>query len=374
MIPMIVRYLASKALDVLGESSLNTANFINISLRQPYGVCGAITPWNAPSMFLAYKVSAALITGNTIVVKSSEKAPLSPLVAARCAKEVGIPPGVINILSGFGKPCGQAIARHMEIRKISFTGSEATGRAIQKASAESNLKSVSLELGGKSPLIIFDDADLSKAVPAAAMSILMNTGQVCNASSRVYIHTAVAEEFLKSLKATMALMGRSGDPLVEGTSRGPQADKLQFERVMSYLDLAKQSGVTVALGGDREGNTGYFIAPTILTDVPEGSRLTKEEIFGPVLIVNTFSEEEDVLKKANATEYGLYASVFTKDISRALRFAKGLEAGSVAVNSTSPTIALDMPFGGWKGSGEGREFSRFALDDWTELKSVYLAI
>ncbi|ORY08598.1 aldehyde dehydrogenase [Clohesyomyces aquaticus] len=374
MIPMIVRYLASKALDVLGESSLNTANFVNLSLRQPYGVCGAITPWNAPSMFLAYKVSAALITGNTIVLKSSEKAPLSPLVAARCAKEAGIPPGVVNIISGFGKPCGEAIARHMDIRKISFTGSAATGRAIQKASAESNLKSVSLELGGKSPLIIFEDADLSKAIPAAAMSIVMNTGQVCNASSRVYVYASIAEEFLEGLKATMALMGKSGDPLAEGTFRGPQADKLQFDRVMAYLDLAKQSGVNIALGGEREGSTGYFIAPTILSNVPEDSRLTKEEIFGPVLIVNTFEEEGDVLEKANASEYGLYASVFTKDISRALRVAKRLEAGSVAVNSTSPTMALDMPFGGWKGSGEGREFSSFALDDWTELKSVYLAI
>ncbi|OCK74766.1 aldehyde dehydrogenase [Lepidopterella palustris CBS 459.81] len=374
MIPMIVRFFAAKALDITGESSLNTANFVNISLRQPYGVCGAITPWNAPCMFLAYKASAALITGNTVVLKSSEKAPLSSLVAARCAKEAGIPPGVLNILSGYGRPCGEAIARHMEIRKISFTGSTATGRAIQKASAESNLKSVSLELGGKSPLIVFDDADLSKAVPAAAMSILMNSGQVCNASSRVYVHTAVAEEFLESLKATMTLMGKSGDPLVQGTSRGPQADKLQFERVMSYLDLAKQSGVNVALGGGREGSEGYFIEPTILTNVPEDSRLTKEEIFGPVLVVNTFSDEEDVMKRANATEYGLYASVFTKDVSRALRFAKRLEAGSVAVNCTSPTMAFDMPFGGWKGSGEGREFSRYATDYWTELKSVYLAL
>ncbi|PWY73027.1 aldehyde dehydrogenase [Aspergillus heteromorphus CBS 117.55] len=376
MIPMIVRFFASKALDVTGESSLNTANFINISLRQPYGVCGAITPWNAPVMFLVYKTAAALITGNTMVLKSSEKAPLSSLTAARCAQEAGIPKGVFNVVSGLGRPCGEAIARHMEIRKISFTGSTATGRAIQKISAESNLKSVTLELGGKSPLIIWDDADLAKAVPAAAMSILMNTGQVCNASTRIYIHSAVADHFLDSLQATMKLMGASGDPLTNGTMRGPQADKAQFERVLSYLDEARESAeVTVTLGGNKEeGRTGYFIQPTILTNVPEDSRLVKEEIFGPVLIVNTFSDEEDVLRKANDTEYGLYSSIFTRDISRALRAAKRLEAGTVAINCTSPTLAFDMPFGGWKGSGEGREFSRYATDYWTELKSVYMAL
>lgn len=370
----IARFFAAKALEVMGESSLNMANFVNITLRQPFGVCGAITPWNAPVALMVYKASAALITGNTLVLKSSEKAPLSVLVAARCAKEAGIPPGVLNVLSGYGRPCGEAIAKHMEIRKISFTGSTATGRAIQKAAAESNLKKVSLELGGKSPLLVFEDADLSKAVHAAALSILSNSGQVCSACSRVYVHEAVAEKFLELLKVKMTEMGKSADPLDEDSKRGPQADKLQFERVVSYLDLAKKSNIDVALGGGREGSKGYFIEPTILTRVPEDSKVMKEEIFGPVLIVNTFTDEAEVLQRANDTEYGLFAGVFSKDISRALRVAKRLEAGGVGVNCTSPTFSMDMPFGGWKSSGQGREFGKYATDYWTETKAVYIAL
>lgn len=373
MVPIIIRFFAAKALDITGESSLNTAGFLNVSLRQPYGVCAAITPWNAPVMMLAYKVSAALITGNTLVLKSSEKSPLSSLVAARCALEAGFPPGVLNILSGFGRPCGEALARHMEIRKISFTGSTATGKAIQRAAAETNLKSVSLELGGKSPLIVFEDANVEKAVTAATISILMNSGQVCNSTTRIYVHEKLAKDFMEGVKAAMSAMGASGHPLHEGTMRGPQADRVQFERILSYLDLAKQSGVNIALGGNRESSPGYFVQATLLTDVPEDSRLVKEEIFGPVLIINRFTDEEDVLQRANDTEYGLWASVFTNDISRAIRVARRLEAGSVGVNCSSPVLAMDMPFGGWKSSGQGREFSRYATDYWTELKTVYFA-
>ncbi|KFG81913.1 aldehyde dehydrogenase [Metarhizium anisopliae] len=343
MVPIIIRFFASKALDITGESSLNSAGFLNVSLRQPYGVCAAITPWNAPLMMLAYKVSAALITGNTLVLKSSEKSPLSSLVAARCALEAGFP------------PC------------------TATGKAIQRAAAETNLKSVSLELGGKSPLLVFDDANLEKAVSAATISILMNSGQVCNATTRIYVHEKLAQDFIDGIKAAMSAMGASGNPLHEGTMRGPQADRAQFERILSYLDLAKQSGVSIALGGNRESSPGYFVEATLLTDVPEDSRLVKEEIFGPVLIVNRFTDEEDVLQRANDTEYGLWASVFTNDVSRAIRVAKRLEAGSVGVNCTSPVLAMDMPFGGWKSSGQGREFSRYATDYWTELKTVYFA-
>jgi aldehyde dehydrogenase (NAD+) len=262
----------------------------------------------------------------------------------------------------------------MEIRKLSFTGSAPTGRLIKKAAAESNLKNVTLELGGKSPLLIFPDADLAKAVPAAAYSILMNSGQACIASSRVYVHESIAQEFITQMKSAMQSMGKSGDPLAEGTLRGPQADQLQFDRVLSFLDHAKEQKVTTALGGSKESTGGLYIEPTIFTSVPEDSKLMREEIFGPVVCINTFTDEAEVLKRANDTEYGLYGSVFTRDVSRALRIAKSLEAGTIGINCTSPTISLDMPFGGFKQSGEGREGSKHVFDHWTELKTVLIAL
>ncbi|KAL6249570.1 hypothetical protein RBB50_003423 [Rhinocladiella similis] len=370
----ILKYLASKALDVSGDSSLNTAGQVNITLRQPFGVCGAIIPWNVPLLMFINKAGPALAAGNTLVLKTSEKSPLSCLKVAQLCQEIGLPKGVINILSGFGRPCGEAIAKHMDIRKVSFTGSAMAGRAVKKAAAESNLKNVTLELGGKSPTVIFEDADLTKAIPASAMSILMNSGQACIASSRVYVHASIADKFTEGMKAAMVQMGKSGDPLAEGTARGPQADKLQFDRVMSYLKYAKDNNINMPIGGGREGSTGYFIEPTIIANAPEDSKVMKEEIFGPVVCINTFTDEEEVLKRANDTEYGLYASVFTRDVSRALRVAKALEAGSVGVNCTSPTMALDLPFGGWKQSGDGRELSKYATDYWTELKSVFISL
>jgi len=369
-----MRYFAGKSMDVSGDTSLNTAGMVNMSFRQPFGVCGAIIPWNVTLAMCAMKVAPALITGNTLVLKSSEKSPFSPIIFARCAHEIGLPKGVLNIVAGYGRPTGEAIAKHMDIRKISFTGSAIAGRAVKKAAAESNLKNVTLELGGKSPLLIFEDADLAKAVPAAAFSIVANSGQACIASSRVYVHEKIAPQFIESMKGAMAQIGKSADPLAEGTLRGPQADKIQFDRVMGYLDLAKKEGINMALGGGREGTEGYYVEPTIMTNAPENSRVMKEEIFGPVVAINTFTDEEEVLKRANDTEYGLYSSVFTKDISRALRVAKKLEAGSVGVNCTSPTMAYDMPFGGFKASGDGRELSRYAMDYWTELKSVFISL
>lgn len=323
---------------------------------------------------LVNKVGPALTAGNTLVLKSSEKSPLSCLVVARLAQEVGLPKGVLNIISGFGRPAGEALAKHMDIRKLSFTGSVIAGRAIKRAAADSNLKNVTLELGGKSPLVIFDDADLAKAIPSSAFSILANSGQACIASSRVYVHEKIAPAFIEGMKTAMAQMGQAGDPLEAGTQRGPQADKIQFDRVMSFLQLAKDEKLSVPLGGDRSGSEGYYVQPTIIANAPEDSSVMKEEIFGPVVCINTFTDEKEVLKLANDTEFGLYASVFTRDLSRALRVAKALEAGNIGVNCTSPTIAIDLPFGGWKQSGDGRELGKYATDYWTELKSVFIAL
>ncbi|KAF4469421.1 aldehyde dehydrogenase [Fusarium albosuccineum] len=363
-----------RAYETQGDSSLNTPGFINLTFRQPFGVCGAITPWNAPILMVTQKLGPALITGNTLVLKTSEKAPLSPLIVAKCCQEIGLPKGVFNMLSGFGRPCGEAIARHIDIRKLSFTGSTATGKAIKKAAAESNLKNVTIELGGKSPLIIFDDADLQKAATASALSILTNSGQACIASSRVYVQSSIVEGFTQALKDSLSRLGSSGDPLAAGTLRGPQVDQLQFRRILGFLDEAKGLDLEVVTGGGREGDTGYFIQPTIIKNAPEDSRVLKEEIFGPVVCLNTFDDEEKVIENANNSEYGLYASVFTRDISRALRIAKRFEAGNVGVNCSSPTTSLDMPFGGWKQSGEGRENSKYVTDHWTELKSVFIAL
>ncbi|KAL6399916.1 putative aldehyde dehydrogenase [Ilyonectria robusta] len=321
-----LRYFAGKATDVQGDTSLNTPGFVNLVFRQPFGVCGAITPWNVPVTMITQKLGPALITGNTLVLKTSEKAPLSPLVIAQCCQEIGLPKGVFNILSGFGQPCGEAIARHMDIRKISFTGSTNTGRAIKKAAAESNLKNVTIELGGKSPLVIFDDADIEKAAKASAFSILFNSGQTCVASSRVFVHAKIADEFTEALKGVFAALGTSNDPLATGTFRGPQADRLQSQRIMEYMNGAKAEGLEIVTGGNRERDTGYFIQPTIIKNAPEDSKVFKEEIFGPVMCLNVFEDEEKVLQSANNTEFGLYASVFTKDISRALRISKKFEA------------------------------------------------
>ncbi|RKK99226.1 hypothetical protein BFJ71_g6228 [Fusarium oxysporum] len=342
-----------RSIENQGDTSIHTPGFVNLTFRQPYDVCAAITPWNAPVVMVTQKLGPDLITGNTLVVKISEKAPLSPLVLAKCCQEIRLPKGV-----------------------LSFTGSAATGKAIKKAAAESNLKNVTVELGGKSPLIVFDDAYLEKAARASAFSILVGSVQACIASSRVFVQSSIVDDFKKALTTNMAQLRTCGDPLAAGTPRGPQVDHLQFCRVMGFLNEAKESGLEMVMGDDCPGETGYFIQPTIIKEVPEDGRVFREEVFGPVVILNTFDDEEAVLQSANNTSFGLYASVFTKDVSRALRVAKKVEAGNVGVNCTSPTLslALDMLFGGWKQSGEGKEHSKYGTDNWTELKSVYITL
>lgn len=371
-----LRQFAGLAQDGTGSTSLNTPGFVNMLVRQPFGVCGAIVPWNIPILAAIMKLCPALITGNTLILKSSEKTPLTTLVLARLIQEAGFPPGVCNILSGYGMPTGQAIASHMRIRKVGFTGSGRTGRLIKQAAATSNLKRVSLELGGKSPLIIFPDADLEKAVVTAARSITMMSGQACVASSRLYVHSSIADEFKRKLSTTLTeIASSSGDPLVAESNFAPQADKIQFDQVMRYIDLAKESGGKVILGGKRNGSKGYFVEPTIIDEPSHTSKVAKEEIFGPVLSFMTFEDEDEVMKRANDTEYGLYASVFTQDIQRALRIAKKFESGQVGINTSSGSqFAFDMPFSGWKASGDGCDLGRLSMDIWTQLKSIYIAL
>ncbi|KAL1846110.1 hypothetical protein Plec18167_003399 [Paecilomyces lecythidis] len=364
------QHFAEAGYQVQGSSSLNTYNHLNITVKQPFGVVACIIPWNAPCIFFSNKVAPALAAGNTVVLKSSEKAPLTSICLARLAAEAGFPPGVLNIITGFGKPSGSTLSAHMDVRCISFTGSYSTGKKIQEAAAASNMKNVILELGGKSPAIIFPDADLEDAAAATQSSVQFLSGQMCMANSRIYVHESIADKFLALFKEKFGA-ARLGDPLDRTTTHGPQVDSIQYDRVKSYLEIGQRDGI-MTLGGDAKD--GFYIKPTVFENVPEDSRITKEEVFGPVVVINTFKTESEVISKANDTEFGLYASVFTKNIDRAIRVSKLLEAGTVGVNCTSPTTAKDMPFGGFKGSGIGREGYRISLENYVETKSILIRV
>ncbi|KAF5664670.1 aldehyde dehydrogenase [Fusarium denticulatum] len=367
-------YYAEAWPHIQGQASLNTPGYVTMTLRQPFGVVGAIIPWNAALLFFAGKTAPALITGNTVVLKSSEKAPLGAAKFAELIHKAGFPPGVFNVISGHGNPSGAALSSHMDVRAISFTGSGRTGRAIQEAAAKSNLKKVILELGGKSPVIIFDDADIEQAAKDTMHSIQWNSGQVCMANSRVYVQDTIAEKFIEASKKVLAA-AKPGDPTQKGVDHGPQADKTQYETVLSYIDEGKKSGKLVQGGkGSYDKTGGFFIEPTIFLDTDENAKIMKEEIFGPVVNINVIQTEEDAIQKANDTEYGLYAAVYTKNIDRAMRVTQQLNSGYVGINCTSPTTARDLPFGGYKSSGQGREGYLYSMDNFLEVKSVMMKV
>lgn len=353
-----------------GGSSLNTPGFVNITLKQPVGVVGAIIPWNCPLIFFCKKLAPALAAGNTVVLKSSEKAPLTCLYVAGLARKAGFPPGVLNVLSGHGPVAGAAIASHMDIRALTFTGSNRTGKLIAKAATDSNMKNVIFELGGKSPAIIFEDADIEAAVRDTHFSIHLISGQTCMANSRLYVQRSIAETFISKFKAKF-ISSKLGDPIDPSVNQGPQADKIQYDTVLRYIEMGKKSGTLIT---DDQTAPGFYINPTIFTDVPEDSQIMKEEIFGPVIIINAFDTEEEAIAKANDTEYGLYAAVYTKDLDRAIRVSSKLEAGTVGVNCTSPTKGDDMPFGGQKGSGLGRESYIDGMEHFMETKSILIKV
>ncbi|TKA82999.1 hypothetical protein B0A55_04677 [Friedmanniomyces simplex] len=368
-------HYAMMGYEAQGTTSLNTPGFMNMTLRQPIGPVAAIIPWNIPTMMFGMKMAPALAAGCTVVLKSSEKAPLTPAKLAVLAHEAGFPPGVVNVLGGHGTPSGATLSSHMDIRLINFTGSTLTGRKIQAAAASSNLKKVVLELGGKSPALIFEDANIEKAAGETAFSLQILMGQACIANSRIYVQETVADEFKTAFKANFKA-AKKGDPLMPETQQGPQADEIQYERIKAYLEAAKEGKGKLELGGEvtQVDGKGYFIEPTVYADVPEDEKTQKEEVFGPFVNINTFKTEAEAIEKANDTEYGLYASVYTNDLSRAMRVAKAFESGVVGVNCTSPTNAKDMPFGGYKGSGQGREGFGYSLDEYFEIKSVLIRI
>ncbi|KIX06602.1 uncharacterized protein Z518_04578 [Rhinocladiella mackenziei CBS 650.93] len=344
--------------------------FVKLVRHEPLGVCAAINPYNAPIATFIFKLAPALATGNVIIVKPSEKTPFGSLALGPLFEEAGIPRGVVQILSGKGET-GALLASHMRIRKISFTGSVPTGKKIQVAAAQSNLKRVTLELGGKSPAVVFDDANLDNALTWTINAILARSGQVCVAATRVYVQQSIAREFIdKYIEKMKEAAGRLGDPQDPKTGLGPLVDNLALERVQGMIERAKLDAELV-VGGARVGDKGCFVEPTVFLNPKPESEIYKKEVFGPVSIVKTFETEEEVIKLANDTEYGLMAGVFTRDVSRAMRVSAKLDAGVVGVNCVS-YMNMQAPFGGKKASGLGREFGEYALRAFTEPKTVLI--
>ncbi|KAG1310975.1 hypothetical protein G6F64_004154 [Rhizopus arrhizus] len=370
-ISQTLRYFAGYA-DKIHSKVIDTEGCLSYTRHEPLGVCGAIIPWNFPLMMLGWKLGPALATGNTIIVKTSEMTPLSALKVAQLVVEAGFPPGVINIITGYGAKAGDALSRHMKVSKIAFTGSTLVGRMVMKAAAESNLKKVTLELGGKSPNIIFDDADLDQAVKWAHKGIFFNHGQCCCAGSRIYVQASIYDEFLKKFKE-YTNKTKLGDPHEEDTFQGPQISQAQFDRIMGYIESGKKEGATCYLGGKRWGDKGYYIEPTVFTDVNQDMTIVKEEIFGPVVTVSKFNDVEDVVHMALDTEYGLAAAVFTQNTARALDISNRLQAGTVWVNCYNE-LDYNTPFGGFRQSGIGRENGEYALENYIQIKTVKINI
>ncbi|OAC99518.1 hypothetical protein MUCCIDRAFT_157230 [Mucor lusitanicus CBS 277.49] len=370
-IAITLRYFAGYADKVHGKV-IDTEGALSYTRHEPIGVCGAIIPWNFPLMVVGWKLGPALATGNTVVVKTSEMTPLSALKVCELVIEAGFPPGVINIITGYGAVAGDALARHVKVSKIAFTGSTAVGRRIMQAASESNLKKVTLELGGKSPNIIFDDADLDQAVRWAHKGIFFNHGQCCCAGSRIYVQESIHDKFLEKFKEYTS-QTKLGNPHDDDTFQGPQVSQTQFDRIMSYIESGKEQGATCYMGGKRWGDEGYFIEPTVFTDVKEDMTIVREEIFGPVVTVSKFKDVDDVLKMALDTEYGLAAAVFTKDTARAIDVSNRLQAGTVWVNCYNE-LDYNTPFGGFRQSGIGRENGEYALDNYIQVKTVKINV
>jgi acyl-CoA reductase-like NAD-dependent aldehyde dehydrogenase len=350
------------------------AGFLNYVLRQPIGVVGQIVPWNFPLMFCGWKLGPALAAGNTVVMKPSELVPLSTLRLCELFEEAGLPPGVLNVVPGYGQRAGARLADHPDIGKISFTGSTATGRSIVSASA-GNLKRLQLELGGKGANIVFGDANLNAAVNGAAFAIFHNQGQACIAGSRLLLHESIADEFVE-LFVTLAESIKVGDPLASGTEMGPLTSSLHRDRVLHYVQVALDEGGEILTGGTPPEEPslakGYYVQPTVVRANPE-NRVCREEVFGPFVTVTTFHDDAEAMAMANSTEYGLGGGLWTTDLSRAHRMAKAMKAGMVWVNSYK-RVSPGSPFGGVGNSGYGREMGFEAMHEYTEPKSVWINV
>lgn len=370
-----LRYYAGWADKIHGQTIPTTAAKFAYTLKQPVGVCAQIIPWNYPLVMAAWKLGPALATGNTVVLKPAEQTPLSILYVADLVRQAGFPPGVINVVNGFGREAGSALASHPGINKIAFTGSTLTGRDIMKTAAVS-MKNVTLETGGKSPLLVFGDADIEQAAKWAYVGIMSNQGQVCTATSRLLVQKSVVDEFVQAFIRVVNTSVRIGDPFAQETTHGPQVSQLQYDKILSYIESAKGQGAKLETGGSSARKTagndkGFFIEPTVFSNVTKDMKVFQEEVFGPLVTITPFEEESDAVELANDTMYGLAAAVFSQNIDRAHRVAAALEAGIVWVNSSNDS-EIQVPFGGVKQSGIGRELGEAGLAAYTETKAVHV--
>ncbi|KAK7212656.1 hypothetical protein V2G26_019834 [Clonostachys chloroleuca] len=372
----VVRYFAGHADKSSGQTFETLPNQHIFTIREPLGVCGQIVPWNYPLLMTIHKLAPALAAGNCVVLKAAEQTPLSALYLAGLIKQAGFPPGVVNILNGFGRTCGAAIARHLDVDRVGFTGSTETGKVVMQL-ASSTLKPIELETGGKSPLVIFPDADLKKAVYWGHIGIMASSGQNCTANSRILVHEAVYDEFIKLFLAQIG-SAKLGNPFDEDTFTGPVVDAVQRDRILGYIKIGQEEGATLLTGGriwpDRPMGKGHYIEPTVFTDVTDDMRICREEIFGLVAVVMKFSSESEAIRRANDSIYGLGAAVFTKDVSRLIRVSKALQSGTVWANNSNCTMDPRVVFGGMKQSGIGKELGQAGFEAYTNVRAVYLEI
>lgn len=369
-LPLVIdclRYYAGWADKIHGQTIPIRGDYFCFTRLEPVGVCGQIIPWNFPMLMAAWKWGPALAAGNTVVMKPAEQTPLTCLRMGELALEAGIPPGVINIVPGYGPTAGAALVKHPGVDKVAFTGEHRTAQIIMRDAAET-LKRLTFELGGKSPNIVFADADLDAAVAGAEFGLFFNQGQCCTAGSRVFVEKSIHEKFVEKIVAS-AQQRRLGNPFDPDTTQGPQVDKAQFDKILSYCEKGRAAGAECVTGGERFGDTGYFVEPTIFNHVTDDMPIAQDEIFGPVMSVLPFESMDEVIARANNTMFGLAAAVWTQDVNKAHRIAKEVRAGTVWVNCYDVFDAA-APFGGFKMSGIGRELGEAALANYTESKTV----